>query len=61
MFEPLFGFTATDCTGLSSPTYKPTNYFLMKQKTVQKPQLARAQGTTKKADAFGLLSQFLPS
>ena len=43
MFEPLFGFTATDCTGL---TYKL--FF------DEKPPFVSVKGTTKKADAFGL-------
>ena len=43
MFEPLFGFTATDCTGLTDKLFFD-----------EKPQLARVKGTTKKAEAFGL-------
>ena len=49
MFEPLFGFTtATHCTGLTDKLFFD-----------EKPQLARVKGTTKKAEAFGRLSQFL--
>ena len=43
MFEPLLGFTNTNCTG------RTNTLFLH-----EKPQFVSVKGTTKKADAFGL-------
>ncbi len=47
MFEPLLGFTNTNCTGR---TNKQTNTLFLHEK----PQFVSVKGTTKKADAFGL-------
>jgi hypothetical protein len=43
MFEPLLGFTNTNCTGQS-------HTLLLREK----PPFVHVKGTTKKADAFGL-------
>ena len=47
MFEPLSGFTNTNCTGR---THKHTHKLFLHEK----PQFVSVKGTTKKADAFGL-------